>query len=56
MLIAPWWFWLLLSCLWLVTGSLNALNGRSPTAFLLQFTAALLSAALAVIKLIRSRK
>ena len=46
----PWWFWLVLSGCWLVTGILNAVNGRSPIALVLYFLTAIFFAVLSILK------
>lgn len=45
-----WWFWLILSGLWLLTGILHAANGRTGIVLILYFSAALLSAVLGLSK------
>ena len=45
-----WWFWLILSGLWLLTGILHAANGRTGIALIFYFSAALLSAVLGLSK------
>ena len=51
-----WWFWLILSSLWLLTGILHAINGRTDLVLILYLAAALLSAILGIIKYILAQK
>lgn len=51
-----WWFCLILSGLWLLTGILHAINGRTDLVLILYLAAALLSAILGIIKYILAQK
>ena len=47
---AQWWFWLMLSGLWMTTGILHAANGRTGIILLLYFSVAALSGVLGLSK------